>query len=114
MKTTKNTAQTRALGPAIALTVLAIAVASFGYGWHRVVSAQHSAEGTPGPITVDGILIGDGRLNYQEEKILEAYYALNLGKGATLTFDYQFVVDPAYNADRGPVSIFATRMHVEF
>src|SRR5438105_3142225 len=60
MKTTKNTAQTRALGPAIALTVLAIAVASFGYGWHRVVSAQHSAEGTPGPITVDGILIGDG------------------------------------------------------
>jgi high affinity Mn2+ porin len=61
-----------------------------------------------------GILIGDGQLNYQEEKILEAYYALNVGKGATLTFDYQFVLDPAYNADRGPVSIFATRMHVEF
>jgi high affinity Mn2+ porin len=61
-----------------------------------------------------GINIGDGQLNYQEEKILEAYYALSLAKGATLTFDYQFVLDPAYNADRGPVSIFATRMHVEF
>src|SRR5437763_1298077 len=40
MKTTKNTPKTGALGLAIALTILAIAIASFGYGWHRVVSAQ--------------------------------------------------------------------------
>jgi high affinity Mn2+ porin len=61
-----------------------------------------------------GILIGDGRLNYRQENILEAYYAYSLNKWATLTFDYQFIDNPAYNADRGPVSIFAGRLHAEF
>jgi high affinity Mn2+ porin len=56
------------------------------------------------------LLIGDGALNYREEKIFEPYYAVSLAKWATLTFDYQFVVVPADNADRGPVSIFATRL----
>ena len=61
-----------------------------------------------------GLLIGDGALNYREEKIVEAYYAINLYRAAALTFDYQFVSNPAYNADRGPVSIFAARLHAEF
>jgi high affinity Mn2+ porin len=61
-----------------------------------------------------GILIGDGQLNYRPEQILEAYYAYSLNKWATLTFDYQFIVNPAYNADRGPVSIFSGRLHAEF
>jgi high affinity Mn2+ porin len=61
-----------------------------------------------------GLLIGDGRLNYREEKLLETYYAYKIDKSTTLTFDYQFFVDPAHNADRGPVSVFATRLHAEF
>jgi high affinity Mn2+ porin len=61
-----------------------------------------------------GILIGDGQLNYRPEQILEAYYAYSLNNWATLTFDYQFIVNPAYNADRGPVSIFSGRLHAEF
>ena len=61
-----------------------------------------------------GILIGDGQLNYRPEKILEAYYAYSLNKWSVLTFDYQFIADPAYNADRGPVSFYATRFHAEF
>jgi len=61
-----------------------------------------------------GILIGDGRLNYRPEQVLEAYYAHSLNKWSTLTVDYQFVVNPGYNADRGPVSIYAARVHAEF
>jgi high affinity Mn2+ porin len=61
-----------------------------------------------------GILIGDGQLNYRPEQILEAYYAYSLNKWAVLTFDYQLVVNPAYNADRGPVSIFSGRLHAWF
>src|ERR1700738_1862773 len=61
-----------------------------------------------------GLLIGDGQLNYSEEKIVEAYYAYNVNKWSTLTFDYQFVANPAYHADRGPVSIFSARAHAEF
>jgi high affinity Mn2+ porin len=61
-----------------------------------------------------GLLIGDGQLNYSEEKILEAYYAYNLNKWSTLTFDYQFIANPSYNADRGPASVFSARAHAEF
>jgi high affinity Mn2+ porin len=61
-----------------------------------------------------GILIGDGQLNYRPEQILEVYYAYSLNKWATLTFDYQFVDNPGYNADRGPVSILSARLHAQF
>ncbi len=61
-----------------------------------------------------GILIGDGALNYQPEKVLETYYSYSLTTWSSLTFDYQFVDNPAYNAARGPVNIFAGRLHAEF
>ena len=61
-----------------------------------------------------GLLIGDGRLNYQPERILETYYALAIDKNFTVTADYQFITNPAYNADRGPVHIFSGRLHGEF
>ncbi|MFL6790749.1 MAG: carbohydrate porin [Bradyrhizobium sp.] len=61
-----------------------------------------------------GILIGDGALNYRKERVLETYYAYALTKQITLTADYQFITNPAYNADRGPVHIFSGRLHGEF
>jgi len=61
-----------------------------------------------------GPLIGDGRLNYRRERILETYYAFALNKAVTLTADYQFIANPAYNADRGPVHVFSGRLHGEF
>ena len=61
-----------------------------------------------------GVLIGDGALNYRRERIFETYYAYALNKQITLTADYQFITNPAYNADRGPVSVFSGRMHGEF
>ena len=35
-------------------------------------------------------------------------------KGLILTLDYQFMMNPAYNADRGPISFFSGRLHGEF
>ena len=61
-----------------------------------------------------GLLIGDGRLNYSQERILEAYYAYSVNKNLTITADYQLITNPAYNADRGPASIFSGRLHGEF
>ncbi|MGA2449231.1 MAG: carbohydrate porin [Polyangiaceae bacterium] len=60
-----------------------------------------------------GILIGDGRLHYRPEQALEAYYSLRVASGAALTFDFQLIANPAYNADRGPVPIYAARLHVD-
>ena len=59
-------------------------------------------------------MIGDGRLNYRTERIFESYYAYVLDKNFTVTADYQLIANPAYNADRGPVSIFSARLHGEF
>ena len=61
-----------------------------------------------------GILIGDGHLDYRPEQVVEAYYACNVLQWLTITLDYQLVANPAYNSDRGPVSIFAARIHAEF
>jgi high affinity Mn2+ porin len=59
-------------------------------------------------------LIGDGMLpNSGAEKILEVYYSLPIYSWQ-LTLDYQFITNPAYNRDRGPVSIVATRLHAQF
>ena len=62
-----------------------------------------------------GILAGDGQLPHSgPEQILETYYSLALFKVAHLTFDYQFVANPAYNPGRGPVSVFGARLHAQF
>lgn len=61
-----------------------------------------------------GILIGDGALRYGAEQIVETYYSLNVGHGLAATVDYQRASHPAYNRDRGPVSIYGLRLHAEF
>ena len=62
-----------------------------------------------------GFLIGDGKLNYDPEMIAEIYYKLNAyQKKFFLTPDYQFIINPAYNHDRGPVNVFSIRAHIEF
>ena len=61
-----------------------------------------------------GILVGDGILpNPGPEEILEAYYGFPIDK-LRATLDYQFVNNPAYNEDRGPVSILGARLHAQF
>jgi len=61
-----------------------------------------------------GVFIGDGRLNYRPERILEAYYSFSVSKGVALTADLQHFYNPAYNADRGPVTVASLRLHAEF
>lgn len=58
--------------------------------------------------------IGDGYLNYKPEAILETFYSLGILKGTWITADYQRIQNPAYNADRGPVNVYALRLHLEF
>jgi high affinity Mn2+ porin len=61
-----------------------------------------------------GFIVGDGRLDYEPECVAETYYNWQLVKRLTLTADYQFVENPGYNRDRGPVNIFAVRVHAEY
>ena len=61
-----------------------------------------------------GFFIGDGRLNYRPETIFEAFYSIGVAKNFWLSFDWQHIRNPAYNADRGPVNVGTVRLHTEF
>ncbi len=61
-----------------------------------------------------GILAGDGALTYGWEKVLESCYDFQICQGVRVTVDYQFIADPAFNRDRGPVSVIGARLHWEF
>ncbi len=61
-----------------------------------------------------GFLLGDGRLRYAREDILEGYYTLHTWRGVFYSLDGQYVTHPGYNADRGPVLVESVRMHVDF
>lgn len=95
-----------------------------GLRWHR-------AEDTIGVVAIDngisaqrerylnagglGILVGDGRLPHPgAEQIVETYYSLAVLSQLYLSLDYQWVKNPGYNTDRGPVSIGAVRLHAQF
>lgn len=95
-----------------------------GPSWHR----EHDTVGLAGlvnNISADrqrflnagglGILVGDGQLPHPgPEQIVETYYNAQLFSHAQLSFDYQWVDHPGYNRDRGPASIFAVRLHMQF
>lgn len=62
-----------------------------------------------------GVLVGDGSLpNYALEQIIEAYYSYAITQSLKVGVDYQLIINPAYNADRGPVNVFAGRIHTAF
>ncbi len=91
--------------------------------WHRTddtlglgcvlsgISSEHqrylAAGGT-------GILSGDGKISYAPETSVEAYYDIGIWKTIHAALDYQFVNNPAFNQDRGPVSVISVRLHWTF
>jgi high affinity Mn2+ porin len=101
---------------------LTVGISTKGTGWHRVddvvgiaavenaISKNHKEFLQAGGY---GFIIGDGRLNYGYESIVEFFYNTRLLNFLWASFDYQFVNNPGYNKDRGPVHVFAVRVHVE-
>ena len=77
------------------------------------LSSSHQAFLAAGGI---GFFVGDGALNYRPEKIVEGYYSLGLPllKQSAVSLGMQYIRNPGYNADRGPVKVFAARLHTEF
>ena len=74
------------------------------------ISSTHAAFLNAGGL---GILIGDGQLPHPgSEMIMETFYSFPV-LAARVTLDYQLIVNPAYNRDRGPVSVFGLRVHFQ-
>ena len=76
------------------------------------ISSAHQAFFNAGGL---GIVVGDGILPHPGlEQVLETYYKYAVSSLLWVTLDYQFVQNPGYNRDRGPVSVAAIRLHAEF
>ena len=85
-----------------------LAGVGFGLGWISQAHIDYLRLGG-----VDGF-IGDGFIRPGAESVLDVFYSFNLFKALWLTADYQHITNPAFNRDRGPVDIFAGRVHAEF
>jgi high affinity Mn2+ porin len=85
-----------------------VAGLGFGMSWISSSHAQYLAMGG-----VDGF-VGDGRLRQAGEGVVDAFYSVNLLKAIWVSADYQFLWNPGFNADRGPVNILGGRVHAEF
>lgn len=100
-------------------------------GWLQSGAAWHRAQDNAGAALVvnglsashrhylkaggAGFMVGDGELNYSPEMIAEAFYQCNITRlHIALSPDYQFVLHPGYNKDRGPVNIIGLRTRVAF
>ena len=80
---------------------------SVGIGYAESwISKEHAAYLGMGG--VDGF-IGDGKINYRSEKVMDIYYQFHAFQSTWLSLDYQYIANPAYNADRGPVDIYGGR-----
>lgn len=76
------------------------------------ISKDHRAYLNAGGL---GFMVGDGKLRYGSEDIVEVYYRYYLHEDHFwISPDYQFILHPAYNKDRGPANVFGARVHVEF
>jgi high affinity Mn2+ porin len=60
-----------------------------------------------------GFMLGDGRLSYAPERLVDAYYSLAAGKALSLSLEAQRFADLAFNRDRGPVTVFGARLHFQ-
>lgn len=94
-----------------------------GAAWHRAedtlgiaivrngLSKAHQEYLAAGGV---GAFIGDGRLTYRPESIVEAFYSVPATKHVVVSLDAQHIVNPAYNGDRGPVNVASLRLHASF
>ena len=61
-----------------------------------------------------GFLLGDGRLTYGPERIVEAFYRAQVGAFTQIGPDVQIIENPGYNSDRGTVSVYGFRVNVRY
>jgi len=75
------------------------------------LSSQHKNYLRAGGLS---LFLGDGRLNYGLEQILETYYRVQIEKYVQVTPDFQYIQNPGYNRDRGPATLYSIRLHLSY
>jgi len=98
-------------------------VFSTGGAWRRTYDRAGAAFAANGIVKAHqqyldlgglGFLLGDGRLSYGPEEIVECFYTAHLWRGLYASADVQHINNPGYNRVRGPVLVPGARLHVDF
>jgi len=102
--------------------VFAGGIGAVGRLWHRRfdragiafvssgITSDHAAYLAYGGL---GLVLGDGKLTYGRESLIESYYTGHIWRGLFVGPDIQYLVNPGYNRDRGPVIVPSFRIHLE-
>jgi carbohydrate-selective porin OprB len=61
-----------------------------------------------------GFLLGDGRLNYGMEQLIEGYYRAQISRYVQVSPDAQYIRNPGYNRDRGPATVVSLRVNLRY
>lgn len=61
-----------------------------------------------------GFMLGDGTLHASAEDVLDVFYRASLVSFAAVTLEVEHYWNPAFNQDRGPVTVYGFRLHAEF
>ncbi len=102
---------------------LTVGVSSSGKLWgrpHDRIAAAMAWNGINGDHRAylaaggNGFMLGDGRLNYSPEHLMAVYYLWQFWRHGALSVEAQHYENPAFNADRGPVTVFGSRLHIQF
>jgi high affinity Mn2+ porin len=101
---------------------LAIGISSAGRIWGRPTDRLGLALAVNG-INADhrnylaaggyGFMLGDGRLTYGAERVADAYYSFAPFPFGSFALEVQRYSNPAFNHDRGPVTVYGLRFHLE-
>jgi len=61
-----------------------------------------------------GFELGDGRLTYAPERVVDTYYSWAFSPHFALSVEVQRYTNPGANVSRGPVTVYGLRLHSEF
>jgi len=101
---------------------LALGVSTNGAAWKRPhdnlgvglavngLSEDHRAYLAAGGL---GFMLGDGQLAYAPERLVDVYHSWRVCSHTFLSGEIHHFVNPGSNADRGPVTVYGFRFHLE-
>ena len=118
-----NDGKTQTFAYAVVDRLASAGVSVTGTRWKRPHDTAATALTVAGISGVHGLylssggydfMIGDSALRRGPEYVSESYYSARLFPGFFATLDLQYIRNPAYNRDRGPVWVGSLRLHAEW
>jgi high affinity Mn2+ porin len=61
-----------------------------------------------------GFMLGEPNMRYASECVIELQYSYSLGQDFVISPDFQYILNPGYDANRGSIRVWGVRSHINF